>query len=121
MMTVARNNNVNNDRQVLSKALFNAAEAMGISKAEAAKIIGRERTGIVRDGIDPNSKPGELALMFIRIYRGLYAVVGGDQDNMKHWITTENQTFGQSPRQMMDSCQGLVRVLMYLDAIRGKV
>jgi len=121
MITAVRKNNATNDRQVLNKALFNAAEAMGISKAEAAGIIGRERTGIVRDGIDPNSKAGELALMFIRIYRGLYAVVGGDQDNMRHWVATENQYFGQSPRQMMDSCQGLVRVLMYLDAIRGKV
>jgi hypothetical protein len=121
MIAVARKNNATNDRQILSKALFNAAEAMNISKAEAAGIIGRERTGVVRDGIDPDSKAGELALMFIRIYRGLYAVVGSDRDNMKHWVATENQTFGQSPRKMMDSCQGLVRVLMYLDAIRGKV
>ena len=121
MIAVARRDNAINDRQVLSKALFNAAEAMNISKTEAAGIIGRERTGVVRDGIDPNSKAGELALIFIRIYSGLYAVVGGDQDNMRHWVATENQTFGQSPRKMMDSCQGLVRVLMYLDAIRGKV
>lgn len=68
----------------MNKALFNAAEAMGISKAEAAGIIGRERTGIVRDGIDPNSKAVELALMCILMYRGMYAVVGGDQNNMRH-------------------------------------
>lgn len=121
MVTSARKNNEINDRQVLGKALFNAAEVLGLNKTEAAKIIGRERTGIVRDGIDPNSKAGELAMMFIRVYRGLYAVVGGDQENMRHWVTTDNQYFGQSPRQMMATCQGLVRVLMYLDAIRGKV
>ena len=121
MVTSARKNNDIDDRQVLGKALYNAAEALGLSKTEAAKIIGRERTGIVRDGIDPNSKAGELAMMFIRVYRGLYAVVGGDQENMRHWVATDNQYFGQSPRQMMQTCQGLVQVLMYLDAIRGKV
>jgi hypothetical protein len=121
MVTVARHNNEIDDRKVLGKALCNAAEVLGLSKTEVAGIIGRERTGIVRDGIDPNSKAGELAMMFIRVYRGLYAVVGGDQENMRHWVDTENQYFGQSPRKMMATCQGLVRVLMYLDAIRGKV
>lgn len=121
MTTATQKNDEIDDRQVLGKALCNAAEALGISRADAAGMIGRERTGVVRDGIDPKSKAGELALMFIRVYRGLYAVVGGDQENMRHWVATDNQYFGQSPRQMMESCQGLVRVLMYLDAIRGKV
>jgi hypothetical protein len=107
--------------QVLGKALCNAAEALGLSKTKIAGIIGREHTGIVRDGIYPNSKTGELAMMFIRVYRGLYAAVVGDQENMRHWMDTENQDFGQPPRQMMATCQGLVRVLMYLDAVRGKV
>ncbi|SOB76078.1 Protein of unknown function [Marinobacter sp. LV10R510-11A] len=121
MTTATQKNNEIDDRQVLGKAFCNAAETLGISRADAAGIIGRERTGVARDGIDPKSKAGELALMLIRVYRGLYAVVGGDQENMRHWVATDNQYFGQSPRQMIESCQGLVRVLMYLDAIRGKV
>ena len=109
------------DRQVLGKALFNAAGALGISKGDAAQIVGRERTGISRDGIDPKSKAGELALMFVRVYRGLYALVGGDSENMKHWVSTKNSHLGQAPREMMNSCQGLAQVVLYIDAIRGKV
>jgi len=120
VITVTRKDNKIHDWKILGKALFNAAEALGFSKTEAAAIIGCERTGVVRNGIDPNSKAGELALMFIRVYQGLYALVNGNQKNMKHWVATENRYFGQSPRQMMESCQGLVRVLMYIDATRGK-
>jgi hypothetical protein len=121
MVTAIRKENKVDDRQVLGKALFNAASALGISKAEAAAIVGRERTGISRDGIDPKSKAGELALMFVRVYRGLYAVVGGDSENMQHWVSTPNASFGKAPRDMMQSCEGLTRVVMYIDAIRGKV
>lgn len=121
MVTAIRKEKDVDDRQVLGKALFNAASALGISKTDAAQIVGRERTGISRDGIDPKSKSGELALMFVRVYRGLYAVVGGDRDNMKHWVSTENDAFGQAPRDMMNTCEGLARVVMYIDAIRGKV
>ena len=121
MVTAIREEKRVDDRQVLGKALFNAAIALGISKTEAAEIVGRDRTGISRDGIDPKTKAGELALMFIRVYRGLYAVVGGGPVNMKHWVDTKSEQFGQSPREMMNSCQGLTRVVMYIDAIRGKV
>jgi len=107
------------DRQVLGKALFNAARALGISKADAAQIVGRDRTGISRDGIDPKSKAGELALMLVRVYQGLYAVVGGDSVNMQHWVSTPNSIFGKAPREMMETCEGLARVVMYIDAIRG--
>ncbi|WP_138437944.1 MbcA/ParS/Xre antitoxin family protein [Marinobacter shengliensis] len=120
-MTAVINENEVNDRKLLGEALFNAADFLGISRGEAASIIGRERSGINRDGIDPKSKPGELALMFIRVYRGLYALVGGDKDNMQHWIATDNEYFGMPPKDMMASCQGLVQVVMYIDAIRGKV
>lgn len=121
MTLAAATQNRTNDRTLLAKALFNAADAMGVAKADVSKIVGRDRTGITRDGIDPQSKAGELALMFVRVYRGLYALVGGDRDNMRHWLTTDNEYFGQAPLQAMKTCEGLVRVVMYLDAIRGKV
>lgn len=116
----ARKNNEIDDQRILGRALCNAADALGIRREEIVRIIGREHTGVVRDGINPKSKAGELAQMFIRVYQSLYPLVNGNPKNMKHWVATENRYFGQSPRQMMESCQGLVRVLMYLDATRGK-
>lgn len=109
------------DRALLGKALVNAGSALGLTRAEVADIVGRNRTGLLRDGIDPASKAGELALLFIRLYRSVYALVGGDPAAMKHWLNTENRYFGEVPADMVRSAEGLVRVLHYLDAMRGKI
>ena len=121
MATVADRPRQVDDKVLLGKALFKAADALGISKTDVAGIVGRDRSGITRDGIDPKSKSGELALIFIRIYRGLYARLDGDPANMKHWIHAENTYFAKSPRKALDSCQGLVDVAMYIDGMRGKI
>ncbi|MBW0146126.1 MbcA/ParS/Xre antitoxin family protein [Marinobacter arenosus] len=109
------------DKVLLSKALLNAGKAFGFNQTELADIVGRNRTGLVRDGIDPESKSGELALLFIRLYRSVYALTGGEPDAMKHWINTENRYFEAIPRELVKSAEGLVRVNHYLDAMRGKL
>lgn len=109
------------DRELLGKALLNAGKAMGLSQADVAEIVGRDRSGLARDGVEPKSKAGELAALFIRIYRSVYVLVGGDEKAMKHWLHTENSYFDAVPRDLIKSAEGLVRVLHYLDAIRGKI
>ncbi len=107
-------------KQTLSKAFLNAGKALGFSQTELGKIIGKDRTSIAR-GLDPQSKAGELALLFIRCYRSLYVLVGGKTEDMKHWMRTENQHIRGIPAQQVLTTQGLVHTLEYLDAIRGKV
>ncbi|WP_297794540.1 MbcA/ParS/Xre antitoxin family protein [uncultured Marinobacter sp.] len=109
------------DRALLGKAVVNAGKAMGLTQADVAEIVGRNRSGLIRDGIDPSSKAGELALLLIRLYRSVYALVGGDEDAMQHWLNTENRYFSDVPRELVRSAEGLVRVLYYLDAMRGKI
>ncbi len=105
---------------VLGRSLLAAAEELGISKADVGIIIGRNRTSIDRNGIDPDSKAGELALMFIRIYRSLFALMGGDKDNMRHFLRTENLGTRGVPAEQLHNIQGMVAVCSYLDAMRGK-
>ncbi len=105
---------------VLAKAAVRAASALGLTREELGRLIGRDRTSISR-GIDPESKPGELALYLIRCYRALSVLVGGDEDEMRHWFATENTHTGGVPMEQVQSVQGLVRVMEYLDAIRGRV
>ncbi|MDH3326173.1 MAG: MbcA/ParS/Xre antitoxin family protein [Gammaproteobacteria bacterium] len=109
-----------NQRLILSKALINAGKALGLSQAEIGKIIGKDRTSLSR-GLDPESKAGELALLLIRCYRSLFVLVGGKDDDIKHWIHTENFHVGGIPAEQMLTAQGLVHTLEYLDALRGKV
>ncbi|ADC72581.1 hypothetical protein TK90_2091 [Thioalkalivibrio sp. K90mix] len=106
---------------VLREALVNAGKALGLTQADLGDVVGRGRTDISRGNIDPASKPGELALLLIRCYRALYVLTGGDAAAMKHWMHTQNHHTGGVPAEQIRTVQGLVGVLEYLDAIRGKL
>ena len=106
---------------VLAEAFINAGKNLAMSQAELGDIIGKDRSAISRARIDPGSKPGELALLFIRCYRALFVLVGGDYQQMQHWMYTENLYIGGIPAEQIKSVQGLVAVLEYLDAMRGKL
>lgn len=106
--------------QTLTKATLRAGKALGLNQAEIGTVIGRDRTSL-RRGLDPDSKAGELAALLIRLYRSLYALVGGDPEAMVHWMSTENHHTGGIPREQIRQVTGLVVVLEYVDAIRGKL
>ncbi|WP_271103649.1 antitoxin Xre/MbcA/ParS toxin-binding domain-containing protein [Pseudomonas tohonis] len=110
---------------VLAKALLNTREQLGLTQQQLADIVGVHRTAITRwadsGGIRPQSKTGELALLLIRAYRALFALFGGNLEDMRHFLRTENRHLGAVPLELMGQVQGLVRVVEYLDAIRGKI
>lgn len=106
---------------VLSKALRNASKDLGLNMEQVGKMIGKDRSVITRAEVSPDSKAGELALMFIRIYRSLSAMLGGDKELMKHWFKTENTGTRGVPKDQVMSIYGMNEVLLYLDAIRGKI
>jgi len=109
---------------VIIKAFMNAYKELGISRDDASRIVGVDSSTLNRNkekGFDPKSKTGELCLQFIRIYRSLFAIAGGDQRFMRHWLTTKNHALSVSPLESMFSIRGLIQVNEYLDAMRGKV
>lgn len=106
---------------VLAEAFGNAGKLLGMTQAELGKIIGKDRSAISRGRIDPNSKDGELALLFIRCFRALHVLVGGDAEQMRHWMRTANLHTAGVPAEQVKSVQGLVAVVEYLDAMRGKL
>jgi DNA-binding XRE family transcriptional regulator len=108
---------------VLAKALLSTREQLGLTQQELADIVGVHRTAINRwadSGLRPQSKTGELALLLIRAYRALFALFGGNLQDMQHFLRTENRHLAGVPLVLMGQVQGLVRVVEYLDAIRGK-
>ncbi|QER39575.1 DUF2384 domain-containing protein [Acinetobacter suaedae] len=110
---------------VLAKAVLNAAEQLDLKQIQLAAILGVHRTAISRlknnPELDPASKQGELALLLIRLSRALYALTGGDTDWMRHFMNTPNRVTGGIPVEQIESISGLVSVLQFVDAIRGKV
>lgn len=106
-------------RAVLSKAFLKAGKLLGLSRAELGHVVGKDRTSLMR-GLEPDSKAGELALLLIRCYRSLYALVGGGTDDIRHWMQTPNRDIGGIPADQIMTVQGLVEVVAYLDAVRGR-
>lgn len=112
-------------KAVLAKALNRAQTAMGIENQQMASILGVNRTTLARayqaQLLDPEQNPGRLAAIVLRIYRSVHTLMGGDTDNMRHWLRTANQAFAEeTPLQHMQSVEGLVSVAHYCDAMRGR-
>lgn len=104
---------------VLAKAVQRAGKALGLTATQVGEIVGRDR-GSIRRGIEPKSKPGELSLVLVRLYRSLYALMGGDPEAIRHWMRTPNRHTGGIPAEQILTVAGLFRVVEYLDAIRGR-
>lgn len=110
---------------VLTKAVLRAAERLGLRNRELALILGASESSISRLGrqrqIQPDSKEGELALLFLRLYRSLDALSGGTDERARSWLTAPNDHLGGVPAELIRRAEGLVDVVQYLDAMRGKL
>jgi hypothetical protein len=110
---------------VLAKAVLSAAARLGLRNRRLAAVLGASEASISRlqrgRGIDPASKEGELALLFLRMYRSLDALVGGDDTRAQRWLHARNDHLGGVPAERIDTVEGLVDVVQYLDAMRGRL
>ena len=71
--------------------------------------------------LDQTQKPFELAVLFVRLYRSLDAIVGGDDIVARQWIVSHNTALSAVPLNLMRSIPGLIDVIEYLDARRAVV
>lgn len=111
---------------VISKAVSRAADLLGLTNAALARTIGvSEATASrLRAGnymLEPGTKPYELALLLVRLFRGLDAVVGGDEASLRSWMVTANQALRGVPRDLVQTAAGLVAAVDYVDAARARV
>jgi transcriptional regulator with XRE-family HTH domain len=112
--------------RVVTKAALRAAERLGLSQSDLAEVIGVSPATVSRMAggiylLDPATKQGELALVFLRVYRSLDTLLGGEQDKLKAWFEAPNSHLDGVPAKLVRSVEGLARVADYLDAMRGKL
>ncbi|MFA9479855.1 antitoxin Xre/MbcA/ParS toxin-binding domain-containing protein [Phycisphaerales bacterium AB-hyl4] len=109
---------------VLTKAFMRAIRALRLSNAMAARIIGVSPSKISRLGstaeIRPDTKEGELALLFLRMFRSLETLFGGNREQAQSWFRAQNGHVGGVPAELVRTPEGLVNVIRYLDAMRGQ-
>ncbi len=111
--------------EVLSKAVARAAERLAIPRNLLGRILGLSPATISRlcagrYRLDPQRKEWEFALLFVRVFRALDAIVGSESA-ARQWLQSDNRGLSGRPLDLIRSTEGLVRVVQYLDASRGIV
>ena len=109
---------------VLSKSVLRAAGLLGLSSRVLARILGVSEASVSRLAsgartVDPAGKEGELALLLVRVYRSLDALVGTDAVQRKAWLESPNRALNGRPIDLLQRTDGLVHVVAYLDAMRA--
>jgi hypothetical protein len=129
MVQLDRNHGtIPNDEAIVSKAVIKAARKLDMSNVELSDIIGISEPQLSRIAnssasnlLKKDSKEYELSLLFIRMFRSLDALVGGDDASAIKWMRGRNLAFNQKPIERVKTIEGLIDVLSYLDSRRAPV
>ena len=114
------------EEAVVTRAVMRAATRLSLSNKAVARILGLSEASLSRMGagtysLKPTDKSFELALLFLRLFRSLDAIAGGDEQTARAWLRNENLALGGVPAVLIESVPGLVSVVGYLDARRALV
>lgn len=118
--------NTSQSQSVVSKAMLRAAEKLSVSNVELSQIVDistprLSKISHMEAEINSSKKEFELALFFIRIYRSLDAIVGGDDKIAAKWLRNHNTALKAVPIERMKKIDGLIDVLSYLDSRRARI
>ncbi len=118
------NLNAESKASVVTKAFVRAADLLAIRNNILSKVIGvsdatmsRMRKGAAF--VAPGEKSYELALLFVRLFRSLDAIVGGDEAVARSWMRNHNTVLNMTPVEAIQSVSGLIDVVNYLDERRA--
>lgn len=111
---------------VLTKAAIRAASRLRVAASVLGKILGVSDATISRMKhgrftLEPGTKPFELGVLFVRLFRSLDAIVGGDDQVAAAWLGNPNTALEARPIDKIQTVAGLVDVIAYLDARRALV
>jgi len=111
---------------VLTKAVLRAAQHLGMTNKSLAAVIGVSEATVsrMRSGdytLRRGQKSFELAILFLRFYRSLDAIVGGDQEVARTWLKNPNTALDSEPLTLIQTVPGLMNAIHYLDARRAVV
>ena len=109
---------------VVTKAVSRAADALCLNAPTLSAVLGLSEASVSRMKrseftLQPTSKPFELALLFVRLFRSLDAITGGDEDVARAWLSNPNIALRARPLDKIKSVSGLTDVIAYLDARRA--
>lgn len=110
----------------LSKAVVRAADYLGLNQKRTASIIGFSESTASRlwrqdfQFDSSRNKEWERAILFFRLFRSLDSILG-DQESARKWLIVRNNALGGIPLERIETTEGLVDAVRYLDAHRGLI
>jgi hypothetical protein len=112
--------------RVVTKAVIAAADHLGLNAARLADVLGVSAPTVSRMKrqdfvLEQGSKSFELAVLLIRVFRSLDAIVGGDEAVARTWLRNHNDALMAVPAEKITQITGLLDVLAYLDARRAPI
>ncbi len=112
--------------QVLTQAVTHTAELMGLNKATLAKILGisAASAGRMVAGqylLNQNTKEWDMALLLVRLFRSLDAIMAGDENALRSWLQSCNLGLNAKPIELISNASGLVHTVDYVDSYRARV
>ena len=111
---------------VVGKAVVRAARALGLTNATLAPVLGVSEATVSRMAagayaLVPGSKPYELALLVVRLFRSLDALMGGEEPSMRDWMSSFNLALDGVPGEQVRRVTGLVNAVAYVDSARARI
>ncbi len=108
----------------LTPAVLQAAEWLGLYRAELARVLNLQcadigRLGAAREQLVPGSRSWQQAVLFIRLYRALLAIMEADEAAMFHWLRAENRQLQGVPLLLLVDEGRLAEVLDHLLSLTG--
>jgi hypothetical protein len=113
-------------RRLLTGAVLRAAALLEVTQSGLAQILGLSPSTVSRMAngtytLDTHKKEWELGALFVRLFRSLDAMIGSNDAAARGWLQGQNHGLVGRPIDLIRSTEGLVRVVQYLDAARGRI
>ena len=123
-MSQARAANSQERARIMTMAVIRAGEKLGLSGKDMAMILGVSEPTVSRMRkdeyrLEEGSKAFEIGALFVRLFRSLDAITGGDSKVSNAWLRNDNQALGGRPIDQIKTITGLTHGLAYLDSRRA--
>ena len=98
-------------QRVLTKAVVSAADIMELRQVVLAKTLGMSTSSVSRMKtgdylLKETGKEWELAALLVRLFRGLDAIMAGDERSLLSWLQGYNTALGETPINLITSVTG---------------
>jgi len=111
-------------RATLTSAVLRATDILDLTQAELAALLGVSPATVSRMAsgryqLQPDAKEWQLAALFVRLFRSLDTITGGNDELSRRWLRSPNLALSATPADLLADVAGLVTVVQYLDAARA--